>query len=330
MNQYEEKSSMPLMVTIRCITYNHEPYIRQCLNGFVMQKTNFRFEAIVHDDASTDGTADIIREYAEKYPDIIKPIYETENQYSKHDGSLRRIMDAHMRGKYIALCEGDDYWIDPLKLQKQVDFLEANPEFGMCYTDFNIWYETKRKMDCSLFKNEPQKFPAKYKTLKDWILAAGYVAPMTWVVRRELFLTYPNIISVDGTFALFSHFMNESKVHCLSSETTAVYRKLRESASHSLSLRKRYSRVKGIYSLQQKLAKLYKIDHSDNLFLLKRRYYSNCLRLFVALNARKEIADARSVLKGKETLGQRVLFFICDLRMNKMFYYVYLLYIKCK
>ena len=121
------------MVTIRCITYNHEPYIRQCLEGFVMQKTNFRFEAIVHDDASTDGTADIIREYAEKYPDIIKPIYETENQYSKHDGSLRRIMDVHMHGKYVAVCEGDDYWIDPLKLQKQVDFLEGHSEYSMCF-----------------------------------------------------------------------------------------------------------------------------------------------------------------------------------------------------
>ena len=119
-----------LMVTIRCITYNHEPYIRQCLDGFVMQKTNFRFEAIVHDDASTDSTATIIKEYAEKYPDIIKPIFETENQYSKRDASLTRIMDNHTHGKYVAMCEGDDYWIDPLKLQKQIDFLEAHPEYS--------------------------------------------------------------------------------------------------------------------------------------------------------------------------------------------------------
>ena len=121
-------NNRPLMVSIRCITYNHEPYIRQCLEGFVMQQTNFRFEAIVHDDASTDGTAAIVKEYAEKYPDIIKPIFETENQYSKHDGSLSRIMDEACRGKYIAMCEGDDYWIDPCKLQKQVDFLEAHPD----------------------------------------------------------------------------------------------------------------------------------------------------------------------------------------------------------
>ena len=98
------KKESPL-VSIRCLVYNHGPYLRQCLDGFVMQKTNFAFEAIVHDDASTDNSAEIIREYAEKYPDIIKPIYETENQYSKHDGSLRRIMDAaiHPDAKYIAI-----------------------------------------------------------------------------------------------------------------------------------------------------------------------------------------------------------------------------------
>lgn len=122
-----------IKVTIRCITYNQKDYIRQCLDGFVMQQTNFRFEAIVHDDASTDGTAEIVREYAEKYPDIIKPILERENQYSKHDGSLGRILNAYTRGKYVAICEGDDYWTDPHKLQKQADFLDANPQCSLTY-----------------------------------------------------------------------------------------------------------------------------------------------------------------------------------------------------
>ena len=126
------------MVSIRCLVYNHEPFLRQCLDGFVMQQVNFSYEAIVHDDASTDGSAEIIKEYAEKYPDIIKPILETENQYSKRDGSLRRIMNAHTRGKYVALCEGDDYWTDPLKLQKQVDFLESHPDYSMCFHRCNI------------------------------------------------------------------------------------------------------------------------------------------------------------------------------------------------
>ena len=134
-----------ILVSIRCLVYNHEPYLRQCLEGFVMQKTNFRFEAIVHDDASTDGSATIIREYAEKYPDIIKPIYETENQYSKRDGSLTRITNAACRGKYIAICEGDDYWIDPLKLQKQVDFLETHPDYLLCGTNGLVLWDKGTK-----------------------------------------------------------------------------------------------------------------------------------------------------------------------------------------
>ena len=124
---------MPPLVSVRCIVYNHAPFLRQCLDGFVMQQTDFPFEVIVHDDASTDGSADIIREYAERYHDIIRPIYETENQYSKHDGSLRRIMEEamHPQSRYIALCEGDDCWTDPHKLQLQVSFLETHPDYIM-------------------------------------------------------------------------------------------------------------------------------------------------------------------------------------------------------
>lgn len=135
-----------IMVSIRCITYNHASYIRQCLDGFVMQKTNFRFQAIVHDDASTDGTTEIVREYAEKYPDIIIPMYEEENRWSKHDGSLFAIMLPLMKGKYWAECEGDDYWTDPLKLQKQVDILENNPNVMMVYTAFDTVDEQNRRL----------------------------------------------------------------------------------------------------------------------------------------------------------------------------------------
>ena len=125
---------MSIGVSVVCNAYNHEKYIRSALDGFVMQKTTFPFEVLVHDDASTDRTAEIIREYEIKYPDIIKPIYSTENQYSKNDGSLSRIQYGRVQGKYIALCEGDDYWTDPLKLQKQYDLLESHPEIDMCAT----------------------------------------------------------------------------------------------------------------------------------------------------------------------------------------------------
>ncbi len=125
--------SRPIMVSIRCATYNHAPYIRQCLEGFVMQKTTFSFEVVVHDDASTDGTTDFVREYAEKYPDIIKPMYEQENQYSKNLAGMNDAINSRLIGKYVALCEGDDYWTDPFKLQKQFDFMESHPDCSLCF-----------------------------------------------------------------------------------------------------------------------------------------------------------------------------------------------------
>ena len=120
------------LVSICCLTYNHENYIRECLDGFLKQNTTFTYEILIHDDASTDGTADIIHEYWEKYPNIIKPIFQTENQYSQGKNCSNNNYN-RVSGKYVALCEGDDYWIDPNKLQKQVDFLEANPDFSACF-----------------------------------------------------------------------------------------------------------------------------------------------------------------------------------------------------
>jgi len=130
-----------MLVSICTITYNHAKFIRQALDGFLMQETNFPFEVLIHDDASTDGTADIIREYAEKYPDIIKPIFQKENQYSKGVQISLTYNFPRVKGKYVALCEGDDYWTDPRKLQTQVDFLEANPEFSMCFHPVTVRYE---------------------------------------------------------------------------------------------------------------------------------------------------------------------------------------------
>jgi len=135
-----------IMVSIVCDAYNHEKYIADAMEGFVMQKTNFAFEILVHDDASTDHTADIIRDYEKRYPNLIKPIYETENQYSKQDGSLARIQFGRVKGKYIALCEGDDYWTDPLKLQKQFDAMEQNPQVDMCAHKAKKFDAKKKRM----------------------------------------------------------------------------------------------------------------------------------------------------------------------------------------
>lgn len=120
-------------VTVYCLVYNHGKFLRDALEGFVSQKTNFRYKVIVHDDASTDNSAEIIREYEEKYPDIIKAIYQTENQYSKGVKIVPAYIYPHVEGRYIAICEGDDFWTDENKLQKQYDALENNKECHFCF-----------------------------------------------------------------------------------------------------------------------------------------------------------------------------------------------------
>ena len=224
----QNKETQPLMVTIRCTAYNQEPYIRDCLEGFVMQHTNFRFEAIVHDDASTDGTASIIKEYAEKYPDIIKPIFESENQYSKHDGSLRRIMNEHTHGKYIAVCEGDDYWIDPLKLQKQVDFMESHPDFSLCGTNGLILWEEQIQRP-NYFNSEMQSKEVSFKE----VISKWFFPTAGLLYKKEINDIYPDwtskIYSGDLTLVLLAAYYG--KIFYFS-DYTCVYRKgLKDSAS---------------------------------------------------------------------------------------------------
>lgn len=128
----------PLCI-VKVLVFNQEQYVEDCLKGLVTQQTTFPFVAVVHDDASTDNSAAIIKRYAEQYPEVIHPIIEKENLWSKHDGSLNRIMETECtKAKYIAFCEGDDYWTDPFKLQKQINYLESHPECALCHTGVSV------------------------------------------------------------------------------------------------------------------------------------------------------------------------------------------------
>lgn len=131
------------LVSICCVTYNHEQFIAQCLDGFVMQQTNFTFEILVHEDASTDKTAIIVKEYEANYPQLFRCIYQNENQFQKQN-TLINILFPLSRGKYLTLCEGDDYWTDPFKLQKQVDFLESSPSFSGIFHETQIIIEPSK------------------------------------------------------------------------------------------------------------------------------------------------------------------------------------------
>jgi glycosyltransferase involved in cell wall biosynthesis len=139
------EGTLPI-VTTRTMTYMHESFIRECIEGILMQKTTFPVQVLIHDDASTDATANIVREYELKYPKVIKAYYQIENSYTKADKRERRAeFMSWVRGKYIGLCEGDDYWTDPLKLQKQVDFLEGNSEFSICFHRFKYDFQDNRQ-----------------------------------------------------------------------------------------------------------------------------------------------------------------------------------------
>ena len=140
------KNQEPL-VSICCIAFNHENFIRDAIEGILMQETSFPTEIIIHDDASTDNTAKIIKEYERKHPDLFVAIYQTENQYSQGIKPWSNFIFPRVRGKYIAICEGDDYWTDPLKIQKQVEFLEENEDYSLCVGGFIIFDDISKQKE---------------------------------------------------------------------------------------------------------------------------------------------------------------------------------------
>ncbi len=245
--------SEKILVSILALSYNHEKYIRKCLDGFVMQQTHFKYEVLIHDDASTDRSAKIIREYQRRYPDIIFPIIQSDNQYSKGV----RINDTYQypraRGKYIAFCECDDYWTDSNKLQRQVDFMEQNPDYGLCYTDYTLLDEARESVIPSCFaKGKPRS-----SGFTDHLLSQGYIAPMTWLFRKEerdkFVFSEPFI---DGSFALALEFFKHSKVGFLDVDTATHVSHL-GSASNQTNPRNRFLYEKNVFKEQLYYARKY-------------------------------------------------------------------------
>lgn len=123
---------MEIQVSVLITTFNQKDYIQECIDSCMAQETNFNFEILINDDCSTDGTKDIVLSYAERYPDLVKVLTHQENMYSKGFSPNRDFLYPIAKGKYLALCEGDDYWCDTLKLQRQYDAMENNPDAPFC------------------------------------------------------------------------------------------------------------------------------------------------------------------------------------------------------
>lgn len=209
-----------IIVSILCLAYNHEKYIKDALDSFINQNVNFKYEIIINDDCSTDSTAQIIKEYAERYPQIIKPIFQKENQYSKHRRMLIDILMPQANGKYFAICEGDDYWTDTSKLQKQFDFMEANTEYSMCVSNAFIVDSNKNKVGEINTVNDSSTL-----TCNDFILGGGeYVATNSIFSRMEYIEqlpTYFNDFSIDYLWQIFLSSMG--KTYCFK-EPMVAYR----------------------------------------------------------------------------------------------------------
>ena len=211
---------MKPLVSISCTAYNHVQFIRQCLDGFVMQKATFHFEVLIHDDASMDGTQDIIREYEVKYPEIIKPIYQKVNQYSKGIPIGVTFNMPRAQGKYIALCEGDDYWTDPYKLQKQVDFLESHPNYVMCSHRFDQYYEDRHRLE----KEKDDTFQGADYDLQNLIGGKWLTQTLTVMYRRSaLDLKQYERYGMSMDIILFYELLKHGKGYCFP-EAMGVYR----------------------------------------------------------------------------------------------------------
>jgi glycosyltransferase involved in cell wall biosynthesis len=220
------------MVSICCTTYNHEKYIKDALDSFLMQKTNFPIEILIHDDASTDKTADIIRKYENKYPDIIKPIYQKENQYSKGVKINHRFNYQRAKGKYIALCEGDDYWTDPYKLQRQVEYMQKHSECSMCFHSAEIVNRNKKKVGI----NKPYTINC-ISSAEDIIMGGGgFITTNSMVYRKKLMENPPDFYfnAPVGDYPLAIYLALEGKIYYFNEIMSAYRKNVKESWSHRM------------------------------------------------------------------------------------------------
>ena len=289
--------SSEIMVSISCITYNHEKYIAQAIEGFLMQKTDFAFEILIHDDASTDRTQAIIKEYEARFPDILKPIYQTENQHSKGMG-VGRFNRERVKGKYIALCEGDDYWVDPLKLQKQVDYMENHPKCTLCFTNGIVIEDgkpKKKKVIPWLDENREYYFrknriynPGEIQLL-GYIPTASLIYPAFLNKKRPEFMSTAivgdNALKLFATANGYAYFIDEP---------TCVYRfKVPDSATtkwKESSKEETIKRIDGFIKLIDDFDKYTNYRYEDNFKLAKLTWEVSKLRL---LGDYKAIKDKR-------------------------------------
>lgn len=223
-NQVWPKGVKPV-VAVRVLTFNHENYIRECLDGILMQETTFPVRIVIFEDCSKDTTAEIIKEYQNKYPYIIYAFCQEENTYQKptRQKALQPYFDSSNEAKYIAYCDGDDFWVDPKKLQKQVEYLEQNPKAYITYHNATQIDHDHSKI---LKKDLLRKSHQKNYTAEDLLKGHGHLPTLTWVLRsgqRPQVRNFSHSINGDR-MTLVSIGMIGGEAHYVAGITNAVYR----------------------------------------------------------------------------------------------------------
>ncbi len=281
------------VVSVAMMTYNHEPFIRQAIEGVLMQRCSFSYELIIGEDCSTDGTRSVVEEYQRIYPHIIKPIF-----HQKNVGAIANQADVlnACRGRYIALCEGDDYWTDPLKLQKQVDFLEQNPDFAICFHDIKV-------VGPAEFINPLTAEHLKDRTLFSWdeLLEQGnfIFTPSVVLRRKEGNFPFADLMPGDYFFYLWTGYgkkifrmpltMAAYRVHSGGSFSTKKQWSIERIVQHHLNLKTGYQRVKQIFPLnyhQKKLVYQHLFNAYNSLrfaYLFQHQYMKSAIVSWKAL-----------------------------------------------
>lgn len=325
-------------VLVRCFTYNQSKYIEETLNGFAIQQTSFPFVCLVMDDCSTDGEQEVIKQWMERECDMDKVEYvEIElsiialvphktngyctfaffflktNLYKKQSVKLQLVASWREHCIYEAFCEGDDYWTSSTKLREQVNFMDNNPDYGMCYTNCDVIYQENNKIITNLLTQHNRI--AEYKNLEEYIINRGYVAPPTWLYRREFLPSQSQKVkSVDGTFVYFAYFLAHTKVKFINC-STAIYRVLEESACHSKSYEKEYLREKNLLSVQLSLCEQYELP-KDVSRRCEIGHYRHNLKRFIIYDKMEDVRHARKLIENK-TIQERILFVVSSSKAGR-------------
>lgn len=258
-----------IIVSVCMITYNHESYITQAIEGVLMQKCNFPIELVIGEDCSTDCTRAICKEYAINQKEI--RLLPSDCNIGVMANFIKTLEAC--TGKYIAICEGDDYWTDPYKLQKQVDFLENNEDYGLVYTEFDSLCQATGVIEKSQFKN---KLGIKQNNFEDFLRNGWFLAPCTWMFRSislELTYEYSDKGFLAGDLQLLLTIAANSKIGYID-EVTSVYRVLSESASHTLSFEKKERFLLSVLHLQLHYLEKFGIESITEEELKQKQYYA--------------------------------------------------------